>query len=78
MARCWRVQMPSFGQPGRTARHPEDAGGLRPHRCGDPPQSRPVTAWNRDRPGCAGAVAEQQGEWIPARPQVAKPNLTAT
>jgi hypothetical protein len=25
--RCWRIQVPSFGQPGRTDRHPEDAGG---------------------------------------------------
>ena len=28
MVRCWRIQVPSFGQPGRTDRHPEDAGGL--------------------------------------------------
>ena len=28
MARCWRIQVPSFGQPGRTDRHPKDAGGL--------------------------------------------------
>ena len=28
MARSWQIQMPSFGQPGRTDRHPENAGGL--------------------------------------------------
>ena len=28
MVRSWRIQVPSFGQPGRTDRHPEDAGSL--------------------------------------------------
>ena len=28
MVHCWRIQVPSFGQPGRTDRHPEDASGI--------------------------------------------------
>ena len=28
MVDVWRIQVPSFGQPGRTDRHPEDARGL--------------------------------------------------
>jgi hypothetical protein len=28
MVDLWRIQVPSFGQPGRTDCHPEDAGGV--------------------------------------------------
>ena len=28
MVDFWRIQVTSFGQPGRTDRHPEDASGL--------------------------------------------------
>jgi hypothetical protein len=28
MVDSWRIQVASFGQPGRTDRHPEDASGL--------------------------------------------------
>jgi hypothetical protein len=32
MVGCWRIEVPSFRQPGRTDRHPENAGGLPPAR----------------------------------------------